>query len=401
MAFPRKNALDVLLIHLPMPQGMFRVPLGLFSIADWLKRRGVNARVYDMRMWSDFYNWVWLSGRIPSTRWVGVQLMTVQILWFLEFCELLAPVLAGKLVVGGTHPTLYPGQVEPYAEAVCAEGGEDFMARLLGCNGRKFDLATLGPRDWSLIDVRAYADLGMSIHDCLSGPGLIGVETSRGCNGRCAFCINQRLPWMRCWQPRPVEHVLAECEYLGRAHGVRRWLWDEDYFLGDVERALRLAEGLTAMGYNGGWGGAARVGDVTRAGAAIAELAALGMRSLNIGIESGDNAMLRRLHKPHTVDQARECADILQAAGVRGIYSYMTNLPGETDDQKRMTRELLRDIQRRHPLSRTTPPGGGMQPYRPLPGTELAAQDARRWPESLPEWADALQNDPEMKAMMV
>ena len=389
--------MDLLLIHLPLGS-LIRIPTGLLSIADWIERRGGEVEIHDGRLWADRVNGWLLAEKIERARFVGVSMMTVQIPWFLSLLDGFGSFLRGKLILGGIHPTLFPDQCKSYCDFVCSEAGEDFTAQILGCNGQAFDYAATGPRNYDLVDLDVYMALGHTIHDSIIGPGHVTVETSRGCNARCAFCVNTCLPWGHPWRPRDLDVVVAECDRL-IARGATRFTWDDDYFLADARRAVELVQRVRTLCPEMTWGASARVRDVVRNADIITELAHDGgLRSLNIGIESGSARILQLLRKPHTPSDAVKCAEILAHAGVRAIYSYMKGVPTESDADRRETAELAKQIQTLHENSRTSPPGGTFQQYRPLPGTELAAMENYRWPSSLPQWNEWLRTD-EAKGM--
>jgi radical SAM superfamily enzyme YgiQ (UPF0313 family) len=380
---------DALLIHLPL-SNMIKPPHGLWSIADWLQQRGLTVRLWDMRLYSDRVNGSALAHLIRESRLVGVSLMTMQVPWFLQFVRGLGDLLAGKLVVGGIHPTLFPEQFAGYVEPehVCSDAGEDFMAALCGRNGERHDITKGKSRDFGLIDASMYRLLGHSMHNPVAGPGHFSVESARGCNGRCAFCINTILPWGQPWKPRPVEAVLDECALSG----CNRITFDDEHFFSDGGRAHEIATLLCETVPTARWAGAARVYDVCRYPDLFGRLAREGgLVSLGIGMESGSDRCLKRMHKPHTRAMALDCARILQEAGVYAIYSFIVGVPGEPQPETdEATLDLMREVASIHSNSRFSPPGQP-QRFRPYPGTELA--QGYTFPESLREWAWVLQNE--------
>ncbi len=396
---------DILLIHLPL-SGMIQTPVGLFSIGSWLESHGAKVRIVDMRLYSPMVATTLVHTEIQRSRFVGVSFMTCQTPAFLELVELFGGLLKGKLIAGGIHPTLYPGQVEPYADYVCHQPGEDFVAGVLGAHvSTPYDPTTAPPRNWDLIDTDLYMQLGHTIHGAIRGPGHICIDTSRGCNAKCAFCINNVLPWGHPWKPRGTSAVLMEISKLC-ARGARTFTFFDEYFFTDIQRVVEICEHITKSRSSQykprPWGAAARVRDITRNRELIIDLAKNhGFTSTNIGIESGSPEVLKRIRKPHTPGEAIACAAILQNAGVRGIYSFMSGFPGETPEQAEATLRLMREMGRVHPNSRTTPPGNRTQPYRPLPGTELAKEDDREWPRSLPEWAYWIEHSPDAAALIM
>jgi hypothetical protein len=370
---------DILLVYLPLA-GMIRLPVGLLSIATWLSRHGVRVRVLDMRLYSHNVACNLLARLVEESAAVGFSVMTSQAGMFAQVTDALkdAGLLTGRRIfAGGPHAALFPEQFDGRAE-VCTEEGESFLGSVFGIPAA-FNLYALGVQDYSLVETETYAVLNENWGaKTRSGRGL-AVATARGCNGCCAFCINTALPWGRPWRARPAEAVLLEVRQLRSAYGVRNVNFEDEHFLGDPLRARVLAKGMWG---DVRWSAALRVCDVVRDPELVREMAAAGMVEVNIGIEAGRDETLARLHKPHTVDQAREAARILAEAGVYALYSYIVGIPGEPPETDRATLALAGEIQRIHPASRVS----GPQRYRAFPGTELALEWGGTWPKRLEDW---------------
>ena len=390
--------IDLLLVHLPL-DGMVRVPTGLLSIADWVGRQGRRVRVHDMRLYSERINQRLLAQAMREARYVGVGFMTRQAPEFLRFLSVYGEIVAGKLFVGGIHPTLFPDNMENHADDVCRIEGESFAATRLDCGNGQYDVERSEIRDLSLIDAERYANLGETMFTQIGGSGHANVETARGCNHKCAFCVNQALPWGRPWKARPVDVVVGECLVWHKAQNVTRFTFDDEHYFHKQERAEEIAKRLhDEIGERFRWAALATVRDVTAAPDLFRSLAERhGLTALGIGIEAGTDEALARLRKPHTVAKARECAAILDDIGVHAVYSYISGIPGERPETDQATRELMLWIDERHRNSRTSPPGLRMQLYRPLPGTPLAA--GVQFPSSLYEWSWLLEHDVSMRML--
>lgn len=75
------------------------------------------------------------------------------------------------------------------------------------------DLSLLPPIDFSLVDVEKY--LG-TMYGCKK---VALLYMSKGCYGECTFCFNKKFH-RQCYRVRPVETFLKEVEYLMKNHGV-------------------------------------------------------------------------------------------------------------------------------------------------------------------------------------
>ncbi len=166
----------------------------------------------------------------------------------------------------------------------------------------------------------AFVDANTPTATCLS---------NRGCRAQCTFCsvpnFNGRLV-----RQRAVDSVLDELEAL-RATGVKHIVWLDDDLLKDHARALSLFRGMTQRKLGLTW-------DATNgliAASCNRELAEAmvesGCVAVNIGMESGNPTMLKRIRKPGTVDIFLRAAEVFRGfPEVHARVLLMIGFPGET-----------------------------------------------------------------------
>jgi radical SAM superfamily enzyme YgiQ (UPF0313 family) len=104
-----------------------------------------------------------------------------------------------------------------------------------------------------------------------------------------------------------------------------------------------------------------------------------------VGVESGSQAMLDRLHKDMRLDQVQRTAELCTRHGVGAIFNFIVGFPGESDDSMGATLALAKELRRSNPAFETP-----IFYYRPYPGNPMA--DAARaqgyvFPRGLEEWA--------------
>ncbi len=80
----------------------------------------------------------------------------------------------------------------------------------------------------------------------------MGVETTRGCPRRCAYC---NYPWLngRVLRRKPVQVVLDELEYLAGTFGVRQFTFTDSRFNEDPGHARAICEGIIRRGITMRW----------------------------------------------------------------------------------------------------------------------------------------------------
>ncbi len=166
----------------------------------------------------------------------------------------------------------------------------------------------------------AFVDANTPTATCLS---------NRGCRANCTFCsvpnFNGRIV-----RQRPVDSVLDELEAL-RDTGIKHFVWLDDDLLKDRGRILSLFRGMVDRKLGLTW-------DATNgliAAACDEELVDAmqqsGCVAVNLGMESGNPAILRQIRKPGTVEGFLRAASIFRKfPAVHTRVLLMIGFPGET-----------------------------------------------------------------------
>lgn len=203
------------------------------------------------------------------------------------------------------------------------------------------------------------------------------VEITRGCPIGCAFCQTPTL-----FGRKPRHRSLASLERLLRdsvrtGHCFTRFVAPNAFAYGsldgrtpnpnEVEALLMLARrsGLKKVFFG-------TFPSEVRPESATPEMLRLvhdlcDNRNLSVGLQSGSDDVLRRLHRGHTVEQGvRAVANMAQAGFVARV-DFIFGLPGETDAERRATREVVEHV--------TSAYGARVHAhvFTPLPGTPLAS----------------------------
>jgi radical SAM superfamily enzyme YgiQ (UPF0313 family) len=211
-----------------------------------------------------------------------------------------------KVVLGGIHPSVLPGESLEHADAIAIGEAEPIWAELVSDfeRGRlqrvyrapSARLDSLPTPRWDLLRGRRYA---------MSRSLIAG----RGCVHRCDFCsiFAATGPGYR---PRPVEEVVRDVEASGRK---RLMFWD-DNIIADREYARRLFRALAPLGIQ--WVSQAVFG--LAEDPALVELAShAGCRGIFLGIESLSQPSLLEARKSFNhVQQYREGIRLLHDHGI-------------------------------------------------------------------------------------
>jgi B12-binding domain/radical SAM domain protein len=202
------------------------------------------------------------------------------------------------------------------------------------------------------------------------------VEVTRGCPLGCAFCqtpaLHGRRPRHRSLEA--LERVLAHGVATG--HSFTRFIAPNAFAFGgndgrrgdprQLELLLRSARrvGMRRI-FLGSFPSEVRPESVTP------ELLGLvrdlcDNRSIVIGLQSGSDAVLRRLRRGHTVEEGVRAVELCARAGLRPRVDFIFGLPGESAEDRRLTRDLIRQLATEENARINT------HVFSPLPGTPLA-----------------------------
>ena len=178
-----------------------------------------------------------------------------------------------------------------------------------------------------------FADLGAY----LSPVPVLPVSASRGCYWRrCLFCPEAASP-THPYAPFPGAFVELLRALVAR-YGVRHFHLTDNALPPTILRELAAApEAMAGLG----WHGFVRFEEELLDPDFVRGLAESGCRMLQLGLESGSQAVLDRLHKGTRVEQAARMLDNLHRAGIRTYVYVMLGTPGETEADAERTLRFL------------------------------------------------------------
>lgn len=363
-------------------------PFGIMYVADALEKVGFSVRLFHE---TEAYLATFMA-EIEATRPVFVGFSTItgpQLLPTIEASRRVKA-LGIPVVWGGVHATIMPLEVlkEEYVDFVVVNEGEEtaqelalILAGLLPPNWagvaglaykgedgaptfqreRPFiqDLDTYTPRWDMLANVEAYL--------IPSGPykRAIPVYISRGCPFRCAFCYNE-IVMKRTWRQHSDEYILRQIAWLRENYGIDALDYADDYLFGRIKPMQRLVEKVGMP-----WSGQVRVQLLKPE--FVQWMAATGCQWVNIGAESGSQAVLDSIMKDQKEWQIEwGIRNLVEyAPHIEANLSFIIGLPAETREERRVTLNLIDRLASLSPNVRCS-----VSMYMPYPGTPL-------WPEAI------------------
>jgi radical SAM superfamily enzyme YgiQ (UPF0313 family) len=166
------------------------------------------------------------------------------------------------------------------------------------------------------------------------------VMATRGCKQNCLFC-GSRYVFGRKVRYRSVGNVTEELRFLKKM-GIRRISFLDDTFGSDKEYTQELCRSLIQNLRGLRWSCTTRADVVD--GRTIALMKRAGCREIAIGIESGNNEMLRKMRKGITLQTALDAARTIRENGIKLIVFFMIGFPGETEKTLSDTFETIKKI---------------------------------------------------------
>lgn len=163
------------------------------------------------------------------------------------------------------------------------------------------------------------------------------VVTSLGCPYHCRFCTAGA--WG--YRSRPVDNVIPELQRL-RDLGVKEILFQDPTLSISANRVVELCRSMITHGLRFTWSCNADVHTLNEE--KISWMKRAGCHTVSVGIESGDDGLLKRYAKPITVDMVRRTVGLLNRYRIRVLGYFIFGLPGETRDMALKTIALARSL---------------------------------------------------------
>jgi anaerobic magnesium-protoporphyrin IX monomethyl ester cyclase len=380
-----------------------QVPLALLHIAASLKQEGFNVRILDMRL-EDYH-----QVQVGNPVFVGISCMSgLQIKYALEFARYVRMQNPScPLVWGGVHPTLLPEQtlMNDFVDIVVRGEGELIVKDLaiaLALNQPLDDVAGItysingsikSNPDGKLIDLDAipislpYELLQMDKYPSFRS-GRFHLQTSRGCPHRCGFCYNSVFN-KKLWRGKSAKRVLDEIEYITKKYPHIKIIdpIDDNVFV-DEYRVKEICQGLLDRKLGVQWRANCRFDYLSNYDKDFLVLIEKsGCVELDFGGESGSERLQQFICKDVTADEMLRSVGNLRrwASSIEPYVSWMSGLPGETDEDLEETFDLMDKMREVNPKTQHF----GIFVYTPFPSPVMQYLPPEyTLPQSLEEWGN-------------
>jgi len=390
--------MKVLLVNAATPdyrqyygQAYTNLPNGLLYIASALEKAGHKVQIYDgfvdERQPEDFI------GFNPDL--IGFSVITGPNLEgsLVQSREFRALLPAAKIVWGNVHPSIMKEQtlLEDCIDYVVIGAGEFTLVELLdhlstgspsidSIRGLAFrrdgkvitnerrefikDLDSMPDPAWHLVDVGKYS--------------VLGLNTSRGCAHRCAFCYNKSYNKGYVGYLSP-ERIISQVKYMREHYGAKYIRFNEDNFTFNRKRLRELCRMMVERKVKITWSCDSRA-DLSESDIALMKKA--GCVAVGLGLESGSQRMLDFIQKDITVPEMEKTFWNLVKHKIRTSVYIMYGFPTETVRDFQATQDML---------SRLDNPYYMYNRFVPFPGSVLfdycISHNLVKLPERLEDWS--------------
>ncbi|MGD0330311.1 MAG: radical SAM protein [Nitrososphaeria archaeon] len=295
------------------------------------------------------------------------------------------------LVAGGHHATFVPYELlrNGFDVVVLGEGDQTIIevAKVLRDAGRfdeipgivfnrkqdgKTGIAQTMPRALILnLDMLPFPALHLVKKEPYTfkvfGKGSVAcLETARGCPYACDFC-SVTPTWGHKWRNKSNKRILMELELA------KKWGYDWIFFTDDifvvypnVEQRMALFNAMIEKGYDRfKWLVQMRADVTAKNPELIRRGAQAGMRFAFLGIESGSQETLKKMHKGLLTPQSVKAVRTLSENGVIVLVGMMLGAPYES------FRDMCTTVKFSHELADNGADAVQFTIYTPLPGTRI------------------------------
>jgi len=306
---------------------------------------------------------------------VGITTMTIQYASALRVAEIVKAWRPECLVVmGGAHANVMPhGMIEwPATDVVVKGEGEDAFVELV----RRYrsgvrELADIDGvitkehkehLDALSLEVKSLDALPMPDRSALlyresfSSEDMGLMITSRGCPYRCSYCSN----FSRKTRFRSVDNILQEMSEVRSKYGTIQFMFKDDAFTLNRRRVEAFCDLLLRDKGVVLWECATRLDLIDNP--LVRVMKAAGCNRVGVGVESGDEEILKMFDKQLTLAQIRSGADVLNRNRMFWTAYFMVGLPMENEEQIVNTVSVMRELR---------PSYAAVGIYKPYPGTRL------------------------------
>jgi anaerobic magnesium-protoporphyrin IX monomethyl ester cyclase len=337
------------------------VPYGIGALAGYLNFKGKKAEVIDEEIERVTPEVLRIRAKNLDPPYIfGISCLTAGIVRGLEIAKTIRNMpefTDAKIIFGGIHPTVMADDVlkSGYVDLIVRNEGEKTLEILYDRikNGKTyFDVdgisflsnGTVIHNDSAeLIDLNSLPSFPYDLFYEYSPKYALGfITSSRGCPYDCIFC-SQRSISGKYYRFRLPETVVEEIKYLYKVRGQEFITFQDDNFLPDKKRAIKLCELIYKnFGNKIHFDCQARADNLDDE--VLAVMKKTGFRTIHVGIECASDRLLALVQKRETLQQIKDGVLMIKKHGIQVSGTFILGLPTETSEDRKAAYELAKEL---------------------------------------------------------
>ncbi len=205
--------------------------------------------------------------------------------------------------------------------------------KFTGPSKRIMDLDALPRPDWNSLPWKKYTFLPF-VTIALPAMAIMG---SRGCPYNCTFCA---LGYQGKYRLREAGAIAREMQWLIRDFGAKHIGFVDPIFPIHKKHLFEMCELIRKQGIpkDVAWTSETRVDCIDKE--MLVEMKSANFRRLLLGVESGEDRLLKKVKKNFTVNQVRRAIGLAKEVGLETCCFFILGLPGETREETMRTVSL-------------------------------------------------------------
>lgn len=351
----RKSKLKAALSEIPL--------LSLAVLGAMLEKNGIKPKILDLSVSENPAQDLEKTIKEFSPQFAGITFTTPLAYEAKEIAKKIKEINPKiTIIAGGVHSSAMPLEVinrSCFDIAVWGEGDETIveiakgkeLAKIKGIAYRKGHKPVITPKRelienldslpfpaWHLYDLSKYKTSRLTSRKSPVG----AIATSRGCVFNCSYC--NKSVFGRKFRYMSPERVVDEMEHTLKCGFKEIHIWD-DNFSTIIDRAKKICDIIIERKLNFPWclETGIRVDCADQEFFDKAKKA--GCYAVYMGVESGDDEILKRIGKEITTDMVRRTFKMAKKAGMETVGFFMIGLPGETIEKMEKTIKFATELE--------------------------------------------------------
>jgi len=392
-------------------QPLYRgIPLSVLTLASQLDENRYQVTVVDGRIEEDSYDGI-LKLLDDECVCVGVSAITsYQLMDGMNFSlQVKAYNPNIPIIWGGWHPSLMSRQTisSKFIDIIVTGQGESTFPKLvekLEHKGNLMDVPNILFKDKMhnilstgesfLKDIkttkpieRSYQYINMEnyIQSLWGNQRVIGYESSRGCPWNCNFCSISSV-YGRRWNALTAEQTFNGIKYLNETHRIDAVHFYDNNFFVDEKRAQDFSRLMIEGNIPVKWDGTTVVEQFSSlSDEYIESLMESRFFRVIVGVESGDECVLKKINKRHRNNQVLQLVEKCKRHNIMASLSFMVGFPWNPEKDFEETVRLIEKIKGIYPNTEILL--FIFSPYLGTPLYDVAHEYGMTFPDSLEGWS--------------